>query len=104
MPACKRLAKLRGFVGYCDVVVVATVCSSSMQASAIAQQNISQIRTVAAYNREQAAMQQYDKALELPRKMVGAGLGQLAESAGAAGGDSGVRKMRIMAVDSGPNT
>ncbi|KAG2428639.1 hypothetical protein HXX76_011345 [Chlamydomonas incerta] len=38
-------------------------------ASAIAQQNIAQIRTVAAYNREQAAMQQYEKALELPRKM-----------------------------------
>ncbi|KAG2490598.1 hypothetical protein HYH03_010991 [Edaphochlamys debaryana] len=34
------------------------------EASAIAQQSISQIRTVAAYNREQAAMEQYDKALE----------------------------------------
>ncbi|KAG2428637.1 hypothetical protein HXX76_011344 [Chlamydomonas incerta] len=39
------------------------------EASTIAQQNIAQIRTVAAYNREQAAMQQYEKALELPRKM-----------------------------------
>eukprot|EP00198_Chlamydomonas_reinhardtii_P007814 XP_001697151.1 MDR-like ABC transporter [Chlamydomonas reinhardtii] len=49
----------------------ATAASSKAyaEASAIAQQNISQIRTVAAYNREQAAMQQYGKALELPRKM-----------------------------------
>ncbi|GFR42553.1 hypothetical protein Agub_g3460 [Astrephomene gubernaculifera] len=39
------------------------------QASAIAQQSIAQIRTVAAYNREQAAMEQYDKALEGPRRM-----------------------------------
>ncbi|GLI63941.1 hypothetical protein VaNZ11_007082 [Volvox africanus] len=40
------------------------------EASAIAQQSISQIRTVAAYNREQAAMEQYDKALEGTRKMA----------------------------------
>ncbi|GLC41172.1 hypothetical protein PLESTM_001163200 [Pleodorina starrii] len=40
------------------------------EASAIAQQNISQIRTVAAYNREEAAMVQYDKALEGTRKMA----------------------------------
>ncbi|GIL71759.1 hypothetical protein Vretimale_808 [Volvox reticuliferus] len=40
------------------------------EASAIAQQSISQIRTVAAYNRETAAMEQYDKALEGTRKMA----------------------------------
>ena len=65
------------------------VAPRPLQASAIAQQNISQIRTVAAYNREQAAMQQYGKALELPRKMVGAGRGLLAELAGAAQGGWG---------------
>ena len=42
------------------------------QASAIAQQSITQIRTVAAYNREEAAMRQYENALEGPRKTVGA--------------------------------
>ncbi|GIL45935.1 hypothetical protein Vafri_3054 [Volvox africanus] len=40
------------------------------EASAIAQQSISQIRTVAAYNREQATMEQYDKALEGTRTMA----------------------------------
>ncbi|KXZ51733.1 hypothetical protein GPECTOR_11g18 [Gonium pectorale] len=40
------------------------------EASAIAQQSISQIRTVAAYNREEAAMKEYDRALAGPRQMA----------------------------------
>jgi hypothetical protein len=39
------------------------------QAGTVVQQSLSQIRTVAAYNGEEAAAQQYDAKLELPQKV-----------------------------------
>eukprot|EP00198_Chlamydomonas_reinhardtii_P007903 XP_001697240.1 MDR-like ABC transporter [Chlamydomonas reinhardtii] len=63
------MALIGGLLAKGTEMANAAASKAYADASAIAQQNISQIRTVAAYNREQAAMQQYDKALELPRKM-----------------------------------
>jgi len=41
-----------------------------MQAGAVVQQSLSQIRTVAAYNGEGAAQREYDSKLELPQKVL----------------------------------
>ncbi len=40
-----------------------------LQAGAVVQQSLSQIRTVAAYNGEEAAAKEYDSKLDLPQKV-----------------------------------
>lgn len=40
-----------------------------VQAGAVVQQSLSQIRTVAAYNGEEAAAKEYDSKLDLPQKV-----------------------------------
>lgn len=45
------------------------VCASCVQAGAVVQQSLSQIRTVAAYNGEAAAANDYDSKLDVPQKV-----------------------------------
>lgn len=42
-----------------------------LQAGAVVQQSLSQIRTVAAYNGEEAAAREYDSKLDVPQKVRG---------------------------------
>lgn len=45
------------------------VCVVCLQAGAVVQQSLSQIRTVAAYNGEEAAAKEYDSKLDVPQKV-----------------------------------
>lgn len=46
-------------------------CVVPLQAGAVVQQSLSQIRTVAAYNGEEAAAREYDSQLDVPQKVCG---------------------------------
>lgn len=58
--------------GQCLRLLCATHSLGSLQAGAVAQQAVSQMRTVAAYNGEERALQDYDNKLERPLKVRGA--------------------------------
>ncbi|KXZ43925.1 hypothetical protein GPECTOR_77g22 [Gonium pectorale] len=63
------LAIIGGLLAKGTAMANAASAKAYADASAIAQQSIAQIRTVAAYSREEAAMAQYGAALVEPRKM-----------------------------------
>ena len=70
----QALTVTSGVAGQCMLVHVITLLlywtvSCIMQAGAVVQQNLSQIRTVAAYHGEEAAAKEYDSKLDLPQKV-----------------------------------